>query len=428
VAIALVLAIVKDVVNNMFWGETQLVLRKLAINRNPARAETPHLEISGRRAGLIGYLLTLFDLSPTVSLTANSREIRKSTTSLHGHSLELIPLSSNVSIQADSQRSLFWLAAAILSLIVGVPSGLLLGDGFAEKLLNGMAWVAGSGIFLFAYYQSHRFQIMVTGTLRAGVSFKPSVIEGRGIRFQEVIEAAEVLMDRIQKTRLQIGAAPPAAYAPVPAAYVPEPAVPAVAAYTPPAGPPVSPAVVEDFENFDETLSEIPFPAKALAAGANAKTPAAAAPNKPATPDRSNTGTVEYGEDQPAFEAAPGKWNGGPEPGTSDSIQIRQAISRSETGMFLGVPPNLNEYDDEELDESDTDPNAGTHRGTVAWEDQADKTQDEMRAEAELADLKRSRPKRGEAKLRLRELMRRFPQTEAALKARRMLERLESGE
>ena len=70
----------------------------------------------------------------------------------------------------------------------------------------------------------------------------------------------------------------------------------------------------------------------------------------------------------------------------------------------------------------------GGHRGTVSWEEHADRTQDEIRAEAELAELKRSRPRRGEAKLRLRELMRRFPQTEAAIKARRMLERLESGQ
>jgi hypothetical protein len=100
--------------------------------------------------------------------------------------------------------------------------------------------------------------------------------------------------------------------------------------------------------------------------------------------------------------------------------------------MFLGVTGKINDMDDEDeemvSDESDSDPAVPTHRGTVSWEEHADKTQDEMRAEAELADLKRSRPKRGEAKFRLRDLMRRFPQTEAANKARRMLERLESGQ
>ena len=138
---------------------------------------------------------------------------------------------------------------------------------------------------------------------------------------------------------------------------------------------------------------------------------------------------LEYGDDPQGYEDEPAAWSG-PEPGTSDSIQLRQSITRSATGMFLGVAGKLDDMDDEELDASDSDsnPSVPTHRGTVSWEEHADKTQDEMAAEAELADLKRSRPKRGEAKFRLRDLMRRFPQTEAANKARRMLERLESGQ
>ena len=436
---ALVLAIVKDVVNNLAWGETQLVLQKLAVNHRPIRMESPHLEISGRRAGFIGYLLTLFDLSPKVTLTANSKEIRKSTSSLHGHALDVVPISENISIAAESQRSLFWLLVALASLTGGVANGLLMGDGYPQKVLNGMAWIASAGIYLFAFYQSHRFQLIVHGTLRAGVSFKPSILEGRAIQFQEVLEAVEILADRIQESRSFQGR-PAAAlgsaattYAPVGVPQTPAGVSPSTKIMPPdlvtptilpssnvPKPQPVSPfapAAQQAFPDSDETLNEIPFPAK----------PAAnASPGK--TPERQNTGTVEYGEDQPAFDAEPAIWNG-PEPGTSDSIQLRQSITRSATGMFLGVTGKITDMDDdEELVDDDSDHAVPTHRGTVSWEEHADKTQDEMRAEAELADLKRSRPKRGEAKFRLRDLMRRFPQTEAANKARRMLERLESGQ
>jgi hypothetical protein len=398
-----VLALVKDLVNNVLWGETQLVLQKLAVNRNPARVEIPHVEINGRRAGLIGYLLALLDLSPKVSLLANAKEVRKSTMSLHGHDLEIIPLSESVSLQVESRRSLFWLVAAILSLTVGVAGGLMMGNAFEQKLFNGLSWVLASGIYLFAFYESHRLQIIVHGTLRMGVSFKPSVIEGRAIRFQEVLEVVETLMERIHESRV-FGAAP-GGIGPF--------SIPSREFDYPPKADPSS-------KEGEETLSEFPNPL-ASSSPAPAK--------KPEPPERSNTGTVEYGEDQPAFEAAPGLWSGGPEPGTSDSIQLRQSITRSATGMFLNVSGQGNDLDyaDEELKDRDTDHNGATHRGTVSWEEHADKTQDEMRAEAELADLRRSRPRRGEAKLRLRELMRRFPQTEAALKARRMLERLESG-
>ena len=407
VVAAAVFAIVKDVVNHVLRGETQLVLQRLAVTPRPARVDLPHVEISGRRGGFFGYLLVLFDLSPKVSLTGNAHEVRKSSTGLNGHSLDVIPLSESVAVQADSRRSVVWLLAALSSLTVGVGSGLLSGETLMQQLLNALAWVGAAGLYLFAFYQSHRFQITVHGSIPAGVSFKPD-LDGRAIAFPQVIEAVETLMERIQESR-HLGLSQAAPFAPA--------GGPAKVRKSPPPLAPVSVPAASPFPQVaaihdpDETLNEPAFPQTPVGVGAD-------------QPERSNTGTVEYGEDQPPFDP-PTYW-GGPEPGTSDSIQLRQSISRSETGMFLGVPGNGSEYDEEVLDDNDTDSDTGTHRGTVAWEEHADKTQDEMRAEAELEDLKRSRPKRGEAKLRLRELMRRFPQTEAANKARRMLERLEA--
>lgn len=389
---AFVFALVKDMTKAAILGETELVLQKLNINRKPARADLPHVEISGRRAGIIGYLLTLLDLSPKVTLTANPKEVRKTTLSLHGRATELIPLSANVSLRAESQRSLIWMVAAIFSLTVGVAAGLLMANqpGFFQPFLNALAWLVAAVFYLFCYYRSHTFQMSIHGSMRAGVSFKPSVIEGRMVQFPEVDEATEALLECIHESRrLSAGSAPAAGQAPAP----PVPPVPAA-----------QPAYLDDEETIHEPA---PVPAHA----------------------RTNTGTVEYGDDQSAFESSGSDWSG-PEPGTSDSIQFRREITRSATGMFLGVPSN---YDDDEADydpgpHEDLLPGGNTHGGTVSWEEHADKTQDEIRAEAELNELKQSRPKRGEAKLRLRELVRRFPQTDAAVKARRMLERLEAGQ
>jgi hypothetical protein len=430
---ALVLAIVKDVINNVIWGETQLVLQRLSINHRPARTETPHLEISGRRAGLIGYLLTLFELSPKVALSANTKEIRKTSSSLHGHALAVVPLSESVSVDAESQRSLFWLLAALACLMGGLPISLVQAETTGQGVLSALAWVASAGIFGFAFIQSHRFQLVVHGTLRAGVSFKPGILDGRPIQFQDVLEAAEMLMERIHESRFLHGGPVtiqgPAMQTPLGVSLStkiapPELVTPTILpSNTGPKSPPASPyapAAQKAFPDAEETLNEMPvFPVKTSPNAAQGKTPQ--------PPERSNTGTVEYGEDQPGYEAEEAAWSG-PEPGTSDSIQLRQSITRSATGMFLGVTGKLNDLNDEaELDDHDSDAEVPIHRGTVSWEDVADKSQDEMRAEAVLAELKRSRPKRGEAKFQLRDLMRRFPQTEAANKARRMLERLESG-
>lgn len=406
---AFVFALARDFLKTGILGETELVLQKMIVNRKPVHPDQSRVEISGRRAGLVGYLLTLFDLSPKVTLTANPKEVRKTSISLQGQATELIPLSEEVSLRAESQRSLIWLVAAIFSLTFGVASGLLMANqpGFLQPLLNGLAWLVAAVFYLFCFYRSHTFQISVHGALRAGVSFKPSLIEGRMIQFPEVTEATEALLECIQDSRsLSGGVASPQEFA--------APAVPSPAAYVAPANVPPSPFAPPAQEPVVEEQETINQPA-----------PLSAPP-----PPRTNTGTVEYGEEQPAFESSPPAWNTGPEPGTSDSIQLRQSISRSATGMFLGSPSN---FDDDEADydpgpQEPSPPSGNTHRGTVSWEEHADKTQDEMRAEAELNELKQSRPKRGEAKLRLRELMRRFPQTEAAGKARRMLERLEAGQ
>ncbi len=417
----LVLSIVKDVINNVMFGETELVLQKLSTNRNPARSDTPHVEITGRRAGLMGAILTLFDLSPKVTLSANSEEIRKSSTSLNGHAVELIPLTPQVSVQAHSRRSVLWLFLAIFCLTGGVGYELLSGDSFKNLLLNALAWLAAAGVYVYAFYLSHTFQLSVHGSINAGVSFKPNVLEGRMIHFDEVILATEILLERIQESRslgtpvpiLSEGYPPPEPnYAPGPTPAGDQPVQPPQSPYTPPIQLPGAGAA-------EETITQKP----------NHRT-APAASQQPATPNRTNTGTVEYGDDHPPFESGNGAWDGSPEPGTSDSIQMRQSVSRSETGMFLGLPSSSSEYDAEELDDDDddTDDTGGTHRGTVSWEDQTDNTQNAIKAEAELADLKASRPTKGEAKFKLRDLIRRFPGTEAAIKASRMLEKLEAGQ
>lgn len=391
---AIAILILKDLAGHAMRGETRLVLQKLASDANPLGDETPHVEISGRRGGLIGYLLTLLDLSPKVRLTANALEVRKTIGGLEGHLVEAVPLSDHVSVRAEARRSLVWLALALLSLFAGVPWGLLDGNAVADKFLNATAWLAASVVYLFAYYHSHVFQLTVQGSMAIGVSFKPGVIEGHRVRFPELVACADVLLKRIQQSRSLGG--PAALSNSTPAE------TPAVSQIPTTAPPPPS----EWEDDKDETLHE-PAPIPAEASKGN------------------GTGTIEYGEESQSFDDSPSDWDGGPEPGTSDSIHLRRSITRSESGMFPGVGQVLKQAG-AEPGTGDTDHTGATHRGTVSWEEHADKTQDEIRAEAELAELKRSKPRRGEAKLRLKELVRRFPQTEAAKKAHRMLDRLES--
>ena len=400
-AAAFLVAVVKDVVNSLFRGRTRMVLQNLSTHRTPVRKDVPFVEISGRRAGLMGYLLTNLDLSPQVKLTVNATEVCKTTRSWHGRSVERIPLFEGIAVRAQSRGNLFWLLAAVLS--VALAGGLMETD--SEKWwMSAVACLLAAGGYVAAYYFSQTFEFAVQGASQTGVSFKPSVLEGRRVSFDQILEATEILMERVQAAS---ALGPSAAGMPH---MIRQPTYAGGPSQVP--LPPFAPQPVPA----ENALS----PKAYAGAGGAGQSP----------PERTKgTGTVEYGDDSTGLDSVD-DWEGGPEPGTSDSLLVRQTLSRPETGLLR--PPadleDLDEYEDEEVEDSAPAANGGAHRGTVSWEEHADKTQDEMRAGEELAELKRSRPKRGEAKLRLRELMRRFPQTKTALKARKMLERLESGQ
>lgn len=377
--------------------ECPLILQTWRVQPVSTRSHSPCIELRGRPAGLIGVLQSLLELRFDSSFSLHPHAICQSTRGLLRQSEQRILLSQALSVVAKNRRDFLWLLASGLSATFGVASGLSTSQEPTVLVLNTVAWLFVAGFYSFVFSRSRVFQILVFGPFRVGVSFRPRIAQGRKISFQEVLEVLDILANQISQNRSPATATSQRGTT----SFVSPPGVP----LSPYAPPPHQPHVGKQ------------------------EAPNAPAPMTPPPSPLTHTGTVEYGDDQPLSESSPPGWSGAPEPGTSDSIQFRQSITRSATGMFLGVPSN---YDDDEADYdpgSHAPPSGGnTHGGTVSWEEHGDKTQDEMRAEAELTELKQSRPTRGEAKLRLRELMRCFPQTEASAKARRMLERLEAGQ
>ncbi len=339
------------------------------------------------------------DPGPQVQLTVHGTEILKTTRGLTGQLQERIPLSEGMAVQSRRGRNGLWLAGAVFSITLGMTCALVLvmPENPNKGLLSAAAWLLAAGAFLAAYKLSDTFEFTVLGANQTGVRFKPGLLEGGRVSFDRLVEASEIVMERIRDAHWQ---AQPAATVPHVA---PQSDVSIGTAEVPPA--PVSREPVR---------AESPARQMAYAgAGGGGHAP----------PRTKGTGTVEYGSD-PGLDSAD-DWEGRPEPGTANSVFLQQALARP-----LRPPADMDDLDDDDYDGLD-DPapraNGGAqHLGTVSWEDHADKAQDEIKAQALLTELKESHPKRGEAKLRLRELIRRFPQTEAAGKARHLLERLES--
>lgn len=398
---------------NVFWqGETQLVIRQLSVDRQPERAETPYVQISGRRGGLFGYLITLLNPNANVSLSAYSTEIRKTTVHLTGRTTEVLPLHQDLSVIADAHRSMFALWIGIANIVFGAGMGLLGGDGVMGKMTNMLAAMVFAVVWFAVFYVSYKLQIGVQGTVGCRVSFRPNLIEGRKVDFDSVMNATELILDLIHQVReesRQVQIEMPISGAPA----APQPTIaqpPPIAPQQPPPSAPVQPPPPLDPYAGQTPLtpsSEVSFGPNAPVAGEQEESP----PPSPSETAPFGTGTMQ--------------WEGGMEPGTSESLVFQKNVSRPQKTKSYAAMPETADYvesDDEEADLEEARPSS-----TVSWEEQEESSSDEMRAQAELKELRESRPKRGEAKLRLRELIRRYPATQASTTARRMLEKLESG-
>lgn len=157
-----------------------LVIKQWSVSSTPGDSGE-YVQIHGRAAGLVSFLLSLVGIDPTTTLAVDARSIRFEQGSLAGFVKRVTPLAS-VS-RASFGYSKPWIAACI---IAGWGVAMMV---FLPKMLfvSGIGLVIGLLLLIFAliyYFLNKQFVLQIVD--HSGVDpiefiFKRSVIEGKSI-------------------------------------------------------------------------------------------------------------------------------------------------------------------------------------------------------------------------------------------------------
>ena len=151
------------------------VIKKWQVNETVSDPTQNHIQIEGRAGGLLSWLLSLLEISPTVSLQINAEQIRFSEGSLAGTANRIIPLKSVCSTYYGYVKP--WKEALVLGIVLAVPT-------------------FGIGVILAIIYYYLNKHMSVGFVEDSGVvnsiAFKRSVIEGIKVDEESARQVAEL--------------------------------------------------------------------------------------------------------------------------------------------------------------------------------------------------------------------------------------------
>jgi hypothetical protein len=195
---------------------TRIVLTDFRVDDNPA-AETA-VEIVGRAAGIVSWILTLLRLQTETRLIVTRNEISIRQASLSGMQNIYIPLGKVTTTVCGYQRSIvalgfamYFSAEFLLSLLTGAigSSDPAAGAGsalaFAVAGLGAVANLVLAAIAILVYFLTKKIGISIETTHARGVVFKRSVIENVSIDLPEALHAIQVINNRVIAAQMAPG-------------------------------------------------------------------------------------------------------------------------------------------------------------------------------------------------------------------------------
>ena len=163
----------------------KLVLRKFSINKPGAPT---HIEIRGRDAGAIGWLLATMRLKDETTLHITGDQISFVRASLFGKKQQTIPIPSVASASSGYERPIGLLIFGVFVFLIGLFSGS--GKGIANGII-----VAAVFVLLYVLLKKIVVSIETSGGSNIGISFARSVIENIPVD----IEQAQQVVDTINR-------------------------------------------------------------------------------------------------------------------------------------------------------------------------------------------------------------------------------------
>ncbi len=188
-----------------FVAGTPVVLS--GFNIGDAAGDGPVIEMWGRLAGLMSWVLTALGLEPEYNLTVSSSSLSIRSASLGGTSYTFVPLSAVTGSVCGYQRSILALGIAVW---FALGAALHLLSGFASASTqsgsNDMGYAFGelviAGIAALIYYLSKRIGISVESVHTHGITFKPGIIGAqKAIDLPQAVHVIETLNQMVLLAR-----------------------------------------------------------------------------------------------------------------------------------------------------------------------------------------------------------------------------------
>lgn len=148
-----------------------LVVTRCTVDPSPT-AQRP-VEIVGRAAGFVGWLLSVLRLGSEMSLLVSQEELTIRQTGLRGEMQDVVPLNRVASVTSGHHKPLWMLGLAAIALVGGI-----MGLNDYQKAPAVVRLIVGVGLIVW-YYHSRTTIIGVetTGGRVLSLSFKKGVAE-----------------------------------------------------------------------------------------------------------------------------------------------------------------------------------------------------------------------------------------------------------
>lgn len=175
--------------NGVTASSPTLVLK--ALNIFSEGKDGTYINIIGRPAGMISWLLTALGLETTTTLVLTSDRLTYSGASFRGEHYTVLPLPSIESTSCGYSKPIGWVVAGVLAIIIGLVFDRP--DVQAESIIRIVAIVLGA-LFIIKYFFSKKMYMAVSaGQTTVSISFKKSVIENVPVTLERTKEAISVL-------------------------------------------------------------------------------------------------------------------------------------------------------------------------------------------------------------------------------------------
>jgi hypothetical protein len=190
----------------LLWGRRQrtrassvvLVLQKFKVDNSAP--DGVFIEIEGRAAGLLGWILTHLGLSPTITFRVTATELHKQATTLYGQVHVVIPLKAVASTYAGYVKPFNIL---LFGLILGsgslLSSAVLFGSDYKSAIIVIMFGLIVCGVCCFIYWYRRRLGLAVrtTGNETHEIVFDRGYIDNIPVDLENTLDAVGLLHRKI---------------------------------------------------------------------------------------------------------------------------------------------------------------------------------------------------------------------------------------